>query len=82
MEASKKFISFEALDPEAAKHLLPGVKLQVSVRTFGQIAAQKFYALKSREMSGAVSSAPAIENDEARIVRAAAMAAPLRTGGK
>lgn len=72
----KKFISFETLDPVAAQHLLPGVKLQVSRRTFAEIAAQKFTVLKARQ---AASPTPAIDLNEAREVHAAALAAPLGT---
>lgn len=78
METSKKFVPLEALDPVAAKHLLPGVKLQVSRRTFAQIAAEKYNALQARGVAFAASSAQSIDSEQARILRAAALATTVR----
>ena len=77
MKTSKNFVSLGELNPEAAMHLLPSVKLQVSRRTFAQIAAAKFDTLKTQNQNIVVSSEPSINSEQSQIVHAAAMAATV-----
>lgn len=45
--ANSKFVALEELDPEAARNLLPGVRLRVSRRTFAEVAAERFRDLQA-----------------------------------
>lgn len=75
MEVSSKFASLEDIDPELARNLVPGLNLQVSKRTFGQIAAAKFNAARGGVAPEA--AAEAIGDDEAFFMREAFLAIPF-----
>ena len=75
MEVSSKFASLEDIDPELARNLVPGLNLQVSKRTFGQIAAAKFNA--ARGVVVPESAAEPIGADEALFMREAFLAIPF-----
>ena len=79
METSEKFVAFELLDPVAAKHLLPGLNLQVSRRTFAQIAMEKYSALLPRVVCLNACSARNIDSEHTRVVRDAALAVPVQS---
>lgn len=76
MIASDLFAPLEQIAPELARRLQPGVRFQVSRRTFTQIAAERLEAMKQ---------APAVEtvvhtrldSDDLRALREAAAAQPL-----
>ncbi len=76
MQVSSKFAPLEDIDPERARSLLPGLNLQVSKRTFGQIAAAKFNA--ARGVAAAGSAGEPIGVDEAYFMREAFLSIPLQ----
>lgn len=82
MKNLNKFVQLADIDPVAAMQLLPGVKLQISRRTFAQIAAVKFDTLKAQNVTVAKSLEPSIDKEQAQIVHAAAMVAAVRSKGE
>lgn len=81
MAPSPFFVPLEQLDPAAAKQLLPGVRLQVSRRTFAQVAADKLHAANTAVNGFASSPSAGVTPDQAQLVRQAAMAASLPVFG-
>lgn len=65
MKSSSVFVSLASVDPDAAKQLPPGVELQVSRRTFAQIAADHFRGLDVSQAS----AAPSIDSTDAQVLR-------------
>lgn len=74
MEVSSKFAPLEDIDPERARSLLPGLNLQVSKRTFGQIAAAKFNAARGV----ALPAGEPIGVEEAYFMREAFLSVPFQ----
>jgi len=73
MKKSVMFVALEAVDPVEARRLLPGVKLQVSRRTFAQVAAEKFRGLGGSQFMETASTAQNIGVDDARALRGAVL---------
>jgi hypothetical protein len=82
LEISDKFVPLEQLNPEAARQLLPGVRLHLSRRTFAQVAAEKFNAIGHGIAAGAASSLPGVTVEQASVVRAMALAARVPPGNE
>jgi hypothetical protein len=82
LEISDKFVPLEELNPEAARQLLPGIRLHVSRRTFAQVAAEKFHAIGRGIASGAASPLPGVTVEQASVVRAMALAARVPPGSE
>jgi hypothetical protein len=76
MAATDLFVPLESIAPEVARRLQPGVKFQVSRRTFTEIAAERLEAMRQPKEPAEV-TVRRIGPADLRTLRDAAAAQPL-----
>lgn len=81
MAATDFFVPLETIAPDVARRLQPGVKFQVSRRTFTEIAAERLEAMRQSK-EPAEATVHRIAPADLRTLRDAAAALPLVVPGE